>query len=568
MLKAALCYGKRAAIYGRVSGSTQEKEETIQTQFDVCAQWCLKNGYTVVAYYADTNCRNTVPMEERKLGGRRLLKDAADPEREFDIVVIYEIWRWSRENSVWYAARDALRAYGVELLSVMDDLRDDTPGDELTLDVKLAVGKYAGKMIALNCENGKKTWAGKGAHVGGQVPYGYIPDRETEAEGRHRAFLVPNHLPLVGVVLAGREATEAWVVECIYEWYTEAGLSLTAIAGRLNAAGVPVSSRSTGSGDRWNWKGKATAGFWEQKGVGRILAGPVYKGERFYGADQIPQRVLPLVTGERWEAAQVRRAARGKPPRSAGRYLLTGLVWCEHHNLRMCGQTPGWCKEHGSPCYYMVCPMKYRPGQGCPTDPVRGDHLEAELWELVKGRLADHEGTVERIRANNDQFASQQQALIERRDQQQAQIMKKDRQANQTLRALIDEEDPDFPAARARALITELEGEIADLKASVAALDAELEQCALTEAQIQGASDWLATYREKLDQPFTRSEQREVLVQFVKGVRVTTKEEITRVRYQLCYDPELHAIGRSSSHTPHCMTVNAWLEEFEPSIAA
>jgi Recombinase/Recombinase zinc beta ribbon domain len=212
----------------------------------------------------------------------------------------------------------------------------------------------------------------------GRVPFGYTADRiahpvPTKAgQGRVRTRL------------AADAQAGPWVTR-MFEWRVLEQLSREAIAGRLEAVGVP----SPGSGGGW---GPMT--------VGKILANPKYTGYMVYGRtkntgksqrpgqrkirsvprDQwtwSPAPVHPaLVSRQLWEEAQKIGAAHEGvrdtevPTRREGRrYPLRSRLHCSQCGRRMTGSTrPG--RREGQ-CYtYYVCPWR----ESNPRDVHRCEH--------------------------------------------------------------------------------------------------------------------------------------------------------------------------------------------------
>jgi len=179
----------------------------------------------------------------------------------------------------------------------------------------------------------------------------------------------------------------------MFEWRVLENLSREAIAGRLDAAGVP----SPGSGGGW---GPVT--------VGKILANPKYTGYMVYGRTkntgksqrpgQRKVRAVPrdqwtwspapvhpaLVSRQLWEEAQeVGKAHEGvrdtevPTSRQGRRYPLRSRLHCAQCGRRMTGTTrPG--RRAGQSYTYYVCP--WRPASPRDTRRCPG-HVRAAISE-------------------------------------------------------------------------------------------------------------------------------------------------------------------------------------------
>lgn len=212
----------------------------------------------------------------------------------------------------------AAQENGVELYSMGDSLDlADTNGRE---DALSQARHHAGKAAALsktvqklrrqNADDGRP-------HGGGRRAYGYGP-------GMH---------PLI--------ADEAETVREMYKRYL-AGESLRAIAGDLNARGIPT----------------VTGSIWTTGGVSRILDAPRYAGLRVFqggveSIDGLRHAVWePCVTVEDWQRARAERAARSAAAdnhRPRAGYLLTGLVVCERCRDHMVGSIVGDYRMYACP---------------------------------------------------------------------------------------------------------------------------------------------------------------------------------------------------------------------------
>ena len=216
----------------------------------------------------------------------------------------------------------AAQEHGVDLYSMGDalDLADPAGREAALTQARQHAGKAASlsktvqKLRRQNADDGRP-------HGGGRRAYGYGP-------GMH---------PLI--------EDEARTVREIYARYL-AGDSLRAIAGDLNARGIPTVTGAT----------------WTTGGITRILVAPRYAGLRVFqggveSIDGLRQAVWePCVGIEDWQRAQAERAARtaATDNRPRADYLLTGLVVCERCRDHMVGSIVGDYRMY-------ACPSKNKP---------------------------------------------------------------------------------------------------------------------------------------------------------------------------------------------------------------
>lgn len=216
----------------------------------------------------------------------------------------------------------AAQENGVELYSMGDEVDLGDPAGRHSALTQAR--QYAGRAAALSktVQKLRRQDADDGRpHGGGRRAYGY-------AEGMRA--LIPD---------------EAATVREIYARYL-AGDSLRAIAGDLNARGVPTVTGST----------------WTTGGITRILVAPRYAGLRVFqggieSIDGLRQAVWePCVSVEDWRRTQAERAARSAAAdaKPNAEYLLTGLVVCQKCHAHMVGSIVGDYRMY-------ACPSKNKP---------------------------------------------------------------------------------------------------------------------------------------------------------------------------------------------------------------
>src|SRR3989344_9581018 len=101
---------KLIATYSRVSTSTQEDQQTIQTQILTLKEFAEKNGYTIVQEYIDDGWSGDV-LARPALD--KLRQDTK--EKIWDAVLIYDPDRLARRYSYQELVMDELREAGIEV---------------------------------------------------------------------------------------------------------------------------------------------------------------------------------------------------------------------------------------------------------------------------------------------------------------------------------------------------------------------------------------------------------------------------------------------------------------------
>lgn len=368
----------RVALYARVSTDRQEQEQTIQSQLEALRSHARAQGYTVVAEFVDEGYSGA--SLERPALDR--LRDVA-ARREFERVLVQAPDRLSRRIGYLVLLLEELQRRGVSV-EFLNHPVDNSPEGQLLLNVQGAVAEYERAKIAERTRRGKVYWARQGAVMPGFVPYGYryVP-RDGDRRGR----------------LEIKEA-EAAVIRGIFRAIAEEGLSLRAVAARLQEQGVPTPR----GGKRW----RAST-------VWSIVRDETYTGTFYYRkvdyseaarASRAPDGQPPkkpwrprdewiaipvpaIVDRATWERAQAQLAANAKfSPRHNTRrqYLLRGLMVCGRCGHHYVGATSNRHRYYRCGHYD---PVRVGADEVCRARWVRADAAEQAVWEAVAGLLRD-----------------------------------------------------------------------------------------------------------------------------------------------------------------------------------
>jgi len=163
----------RAAAYGRYSSDNQ-RDESIDAQLRAIEDYCRKNGYELVKVYVD---RAKTATSDRRPEFQQMI---ADSEKElFDVIIVHKLDRFSRDkyDSVLYKRK--LKANGIKLLSVTENL-DGSPESGMMESFLEAMAEYYSKNLAREVMKGMKETAYQCKHTGGLPPIGYAVDPETK----------------------------------------------------------------------------------------------------------------------------------------------------------------------------------------------------------------------------------------------------------------------------------------------------------------------------------------------------------------------------------------------------
>ena len=374
--------GLRAALYARVSTSQQEEEATIESQIAAVETYAKAAGYElqVAHYYLD----QAVSGAKLDRPGLNHLRDAA-AGGEFDVVLCLAPDRLARHYPYQWVVIDELQRCGIRLLFVNQLGSADDPAGQFLLGMQGLFAEYERTQITERLRRGKLYRMRQGQLLYSRVPYGYRYIRPPAVNGGQWAI----------------DPVEMGVVERMFQWYTEEGLTMTAMVERLNACPAETPAR----GKRWTFST-----------VQRVLKQPAYCGRAYYnrtgscgetvgqprvhgpGRRQTPthkerpvgewvELTVPAIIAETvWQQAQERMAMNQQfATRHNTRrfYLLRGLLRCG-----ICGRTlSGRGHANGKPgavTYYCTnCGKRLQPGTPPHTLAVAGELIEPMVWAAV-----------------------------------------------------------------------------------------------------------------------------------------------------------------------------------------
>lgn len=375
---------RRYAVgYARYSTSNQNAI-SIQRQLDKINEVCAAEHYDLVDFYAD-EAESGTNTDRRDF--QRLLADAR--AGAFDAVVIYDMFRGSRDIADWFNFRKEMRRLGVQVISASERLGDiDNPGDFLHEGVNALFGQMHVIKYRKDSIDGSVKRAKSGMFCGGIPPLGYDVARTETKVGNKK--VVESHY-----IINPREAE---VVSMIFQMYAQgssyadilAEVHKTGITGKL---GRPIEKNTL----HYILKNKRYTGLflWGEyemrhmrKWVGR---------KREEGDDQIISipDAIPRIVPQDIAAAVEARMSKNKKNRlnhsskkNEGRfYLLSGLIRCGECGGPLCGVTN---TSKGIEYKKYVCINK-RKQRACAARDIRADKLENYILNLLRTRVLTEE---------------------------------------------------------------------------------------------------------------------------------------------------------------------------------
>ena len=391
----------RVAIYARVSGEQQAKEDTIASQLEAVTQRIASEAL---------ECDSELRFVDDGYSGSILVRPGLERLRDqaaagaIDRLYMLDPDRLSRKYAYQVLILEELTRCGVEVVFLRNPV-GRSPEADLLLQVQGMIAEYERAKIMERCRRGKQHAARRGSvNVLSGAPYGYryVGKHDGGGEARYQVL-----------------AEEARVVRKIFGWVGQERCSIGEVCRRLQRDGVLTRT------------GKSA---WDRATVWLILKNPAYKGTAAFGKTRSgefkPQRFRPqrgrpeqprrpvsrvdtssedqilievpgLVSEDLFGAVQAqleenRQRRRDRP--GGGRYLLQGLVVCKRCGYGCYGKPTSRASAKGEgrvPYAYYRCTGSdaYRFGgqRLCWNKQIRTDMLDAAVWEDVRGLLSEPE---------------------------------------------------------------------------------------------------------------------------------------------------------------------------------
>ncbi len=380
---------KTAAIYARVSSERQREEQTIASQTAALKEMAQAQGWMVPPpwVFEDEGYSGAYLVRP----GLERLRDLA-AEGQIEAVLVYAPDRLSRRYAYQVLLIEELSRCGVEVVFARA-LKAETPEEHLLLQFQGMIAEYERAQIAERTRRGKRYRAKAGmVNVLSGAPYGYRYVPKSDTAEAYYLVLEP----------------EAEVVQAVFQRYTQARVSINALARELNERGVAT----------------RRAARWCRSTVWAMLRNPAYMGLACFGKTETVERrkitrplrqrggysprnsanrerprdqwigipVPPLVSEETFALAQEQLEAnkRFAPRRTIEPTLLQGMLVC-----RRCGYAYYRTSTRTSKrkLHYYRClgsdDYRYAHGRVCENRPVRQDYLDALVWDQVLELLQD-----------------------------------------------------------------------------------------------------------------------------------------------------------------------------------
>jgi DNA invertase Pin-like site-specific DNA recombinase len=368
----------RVYTYARYS-TERQTEASIVDQQRRCHLYAVSRGWAVIADFTDEGISGAA------LGNRPGFQQAMAALQAGDVLLAADLTRLSRSQEL-APLLDRLRFRGVRVVGVLDGFDSDSPQARMQAGLSGLMSDELRAGIRVRTHSALQMRATTGRSTGGKV-YGYDP---------------------AGQIVEA----EAAIVREIFG-RTAAGESMRTITNDLNARDVPS------PGARWNRTERRRDGRWLISALNGMLQNERYIGRLIWNRsewlkdpdsgkrtrrerpqDQWTVKECPaIVDASTWSKVQARmtqRATGERQGRGVRRYLLSGLLVCEHCGGRMVVRGSG-ASHYGCSTYMQggkaACPMSHhlpRPlAERVVLEPIQRELLAPEAvnraCELIRG---------------------------------------------------------------------------------------------------------------------------------------------------------------------------------------
>ena len=325
----------RYAVYIRVSSNRQDVENSLSAQEAAAQRYVENNGGKIVKIYKDEARSGKI---EHRPGFQEMIKDAAEPAKPFDAILVWKLNRFARSRKISINFKSQLSDLGIKVISISENIGDG-PSGRMFEGIIESIDEFNSANMGEDIKRGMRNSVERGFYLASSPPTGYKIIHVRDG-GKYRPKLKldpPWHLLPKRVYQLGLR-----------------DYGLKSIQRALTEEGFRTSSGATPSIDLIN----------------RILKNPHYTGYTFWDyrgkndnyAKSHEQAHEAIVTPEEWDSVQKKMASRRpdvKHPRTlASEHLFNDLGVCAKCLKRVVIKG-----SDGNKQYYFICSTRHKKGK-------------------------------------------------------------------------------------------------------------------------------------------------------------------------------------------------------------
>ena len=351
--------GARIGIYGRYSDSNQDDGFSIEYQLSECTDYMNKHGMELHKTYIDQAVTGT------KVAGRDAFHELVHDVKNglIDVIVVYKFSRIFRNAYESHKYRKLFKKHGVKLISVTQQVDDETSSGQLMIGVMANIDEYQSAVISDHVKSAMREMVAEGFFAGGTVPYGYKLEAVQHGKKTRKRY-VPDEF-------------EKEVVNKLFELYAN-NYSLKYLQDYTKSIGAAARS------------GKP----FSIQTIARMLRNDFYIGVLRYNAQGHEPIVVydiipPIIDKVLWERVQQRHKNRNyvRPRKRKDLYSLTGKIVCGKCGAHFFGIRSASTQRGKYYDYkYYVCSTS-KTYHTCNCKRVRKDFLEKAVLDEIKRHI-------------------------------------------------------------------------------------------------------------------------------------------------------------------------------------
>ena len=116
---------KLYVLYARVSSDRQDVDNSMSTQEAAAARFVETHGGTIIRIYRDEAKSGKV---EHRPAFQEMIRDAADPDKTFDAILVWKHSRFARNRKVSITYESMLAELGISVVSISENTGDGPAG--------------------------------------------------------------------------------------------------------------------------------------------------------------------------------------------------------------------------------------------------------------------------------------------------------------------------------------------------------------------------------------------------------------------------------------------------------
>ena len=330
-----------AVIYARYSSHNQ-RDVSIEQQFEACQKFAGENSLTIVGRYAD---RAVSGKTDNRPQFQKMMRDAHNGG--FDFVIAWKSNRMGRNMLQAMVNESKLADLGIKCLYVEEDF-DDTAAGRFALRNMMNVNQFYSENMAEDISRGLMDNAQQ-CKVNGRVPFGY----KKGPDGKYQI-----------------DEPAAAIVREIFS-RIKSGWSISEIMEDLNNRHIKTRDGNT----------------WRYSSFDKLLENEQYTGVYRYASVRIENGIPVIIEKALFDEVQDilknKDRARGRPMEHT-KYLLTGKCYCGRCGARMTGMSA--VNNFGNRFEYYTC-NRHRYDRECDKKPIQREKLEAAVLSVIRSDL-------------------------------------------------------------------------------------------------------------------------------------------------------------------------------------